>query len=132
MGTAAVSELRGPDYEVAVIGAGPGGIAAGVRLKDAGIEDFVVLERADDVGGTWRANTYPGICVDIPSFTYQYSFARKPDWGRVYARGAEVLAYHVDVATRVGLYRHLRFNTEVLREEWDEQRHLWQLHCGGG
>ncbi|WP_020668773.1 flavin-containing monooxygenase [Amycolatopsis nigrescens] len=121
-----------PDHEVVVIGAGPGGIAAGVRLREAGIDDFAILERADEVGGSWRDNTYPGIGVDIPSIAYQYSFARNPDWTRVFARGAEVKAYHQDVADRFGLGKHLRFHTEVMREEWDEPGHLWRLHTADG
>ncbi|MBA8927358.1 cation diffusion facilitator CzcD-associated flavoprotein CzcO [Kutzneria viridogrisea] len=121
-----------PRHEVVVIGAGPGGIAAGVALKTAGIADFALLERAEDLGGSWRDNTYPGIGVDIPSLAYQYSFARNPSWSRVFARGAEVQAYHRSVAQRYGLHKHLRTNTTVLREEWDEPNRLWRLHLGDG
>ena len=87
------------------MGAGPGGIAAGVLLKRAGITDFAIVERAGEVGGSWRDNTYPGIGVDIPSIAYQYSFARNPNWSRFFARGAEVKAYHVEVAHRFGSSR---------------------------
>ncbi|WP_194816525.1 NAD(P)/FAD-dependent oxidoreductase [Nocardia sp. XZ_19_385] len=120
------------DHEIVVIGAGPGGIAAGVKLIRAGLDDFVILERADDVGGSWHENHYPGLSVDIPALAYQYSFARKADWSRVFPRGAEVKAYHVEVARRFGLYPHLRFGTEVTRQEWDENRHVWRLHLAGG
>ncbi|WP_158886719.1 flavin-containing monooxygenase [Amycolatopsis anabasis] len=120
-----------PDHEVVVIGAGPGGIAAGVRLRETGL-DFVILERAGEIGGSWRDNTYPGIGVDIPSIAYQYSFARNPDWSRVFARGAEVQAYHRDVVERFGLGPHLEFHTEVVREVWDDERHRWNLHTGDG
>lgn len=119
-------------HEVVVIGAGPGGIAAGVQLKAAGIKDFVILERADEVGGSWRDNTYPGIGVDIPSIAYQYSFARNPNWSRVFAKGAEVKAYHVEVTRRFGLVPHLRFNTSVVRESWDEADRVWRLHLADG
>ena len=70
---------------VAVIGAGPGGIATGVRLRQAGIEDFVILERADGIGGTWHRNRYPGLACDIASHFYSFSFAPKPDWSRPFA-----------------------------------------------
>ncbi|WP_067546266.1 flavin-containing monooxygenase [Nocardia crassostreae] len=121
-----------PDFHVAVIGAGPGGIAAGVKLKKAGIDDFVILERADDVGGSWHENHYPGLGVDIPALAYQYSFARNPNWSRFFPRGAEVQRYHADVAARFGLYPHIRFRTNVEREVWDVDNHLWRLHTTGG
>ncbi|MBL1078933.1 NAD(P)/FAD-dependent oxidoreductase [Nocardia sp. 2] len=121
-----------PDVTTAVIGAGPGGIAAGVKLKKSGLEDFIILERADEVGGSWHENHYPGLGVDIPGVAYQYSFARNPNWSRVFPYGAEVRQYHMDVARRFGLYPHLRFHTEVLREEWDDERELWVLHLADG
>lgn len=120
------------DHEIAVIGAGPGGIAAGAMLKREGLRDFAILERADEVGGSWRDNTYPGIGVDIPALAYQYSFARKPNWKRLFPKGDEVKAYHVAVAKKYGLYRHLRFGTSVVREVWDEDRHVWKLHTEDG
>ncbi|WP_433672908.1 flavin-containing monooxygenase [Nocardia sp. CA-136227] len=120
-----------PDHEIVVIGAGPGGIAAGVLLKRAGIEEFTILERAGEVGGSWRDNSYPGISVDVPALIYQYSFARKADWPTAFPTGAEVQAYHQDVARRFGLYRHLRFHTEIVREVWDEKHRRWALHTAG-
>ncbi|MFD7844061.1 flavin-containing monooxygenase [Nocardia sp. NPDC059764] len=121
-----------PDHEIVVIGAGPGGIAAGALLKRAGIEEFTILERAGEVGGSWRDNTYPGISVDVPALTYQYSFARKADWPTLFPAGVEVQAYHQDVARRYGLYRHLRFHTEIVREVWDETHRRWELHTADG
>ncbi|GAB2550762.1 flavin-containing monooxygenase [Nocardia heshunensis] len=121
-----------PQYEVAVIGAGPGGIAAGAKLRMSGIDDIVILERADDVGGSWQENHYPGIAVDVPSTTYQYSFARNPNWSRFFARGPEVKQYHADVARRYGLYVKTRFNADVEREEWDEDGRCWSLYLGDG
>jgi cation diffusion facilitator CzcD-associated flavoprotein CzcO len=96
-----------PMYEVAIIGAGPGGIAAGHLLRKKGITDFVILERADDFGGTWRDNHYPGLAVDIPSLWYQLSFAPNPDWSRLFAPGPELYHYFRDTARRLGLYEHL-------------------------
>lgn len=131
-GLDATGGAESPQYEVAVIGAGPGGLAAAVRLKQAAIGSFVILERAERIGGSWRDNDYPGICVDIPSITYQYSFARNPNWSRVFASGAEVLAYHERVAERFGLGPHVRFGFDVVREEWDDDAHLWRLHAADG
>lgn len=121
-----------PDHEVVVIGAGPGGIAAGIRLLDAGIDDFVILERADAPGGSWRDNDYPGIGVDVPHFTYQYSFAKNGDWSRMFPHGKEVHNYHVAVAQQFGLHPHLRFGVEVSAEEWDDAVGCWRLHTGSG
>ena len=89
-----------PDHEVAIIGAGLSGLGMGAALRRAGIEDFVILERAGDVGGTWRDNTYPGIGVDIPTFAYQFSYELKPDWSRVFAEGREVKGYIDDYVDR--------------------------------
>lgn len=121
-----------PQHTVAVIGAGPAGIGAGVRLKQAGIDDFVILERADEPGGSWRDNDYPGIGVDVPHFTYQYSFAQNPNWSRVFPKGEEVKAYHCRVAEEHGLYPHLRFGVGVVKEEWDDAAGCWRLHTVAG
>src|SRR5437868_2892208 len=104
---------------VAIIGAGIGGINAAAKLLEAGIEDFVILERAASTGGTWRDNTYPGIAVDIPAPLYQFAFARRADWKRLFPKGAEVNAYLADVAQQLGLDRHLRFHANVVREVFD-------------
>lgn len=128
----APEKRRAPDHEAVVIGAGPGGIAAAILLRRAGVEDVVLLERAGGIGGSWRDNYYPGVGVDIPSLAYQYSFARKPDWSRVFAKGDEVLAYHEDVVDRFGLRDAIRFHTEVVRERWDENAHLWRLETADG
>lgn len=127
-----MSHTKSPQFEVAVIGAGPGGIAAGAKLRTAGIDDLVILERAEDVGGSWQENKYPGIAVDVPSTTYQYSFARNPNWSRFFALGAEVQQYHADVARQYGLYEHIRFNCNVEREVWDDDGRYWALHLGDG
>jgi cation diffusion facilitator CzcD-associated flavoprotein CzcO len=116
-----------PDHEVAIIGAGLGGIGAAIALKRAGIDDVVLLERASDIGGTWRDNTYPGIAVDIPAQAYQFSFELKPDWSRVFATGAEVKAYIDHCADRYDIRRHVRLGSEVLSRDWDEASHLWRL-----
>jgi cation diffusion facilitator CzcD-associated flavoprotein CzcO len=116
-----------PDYEVAVIGAGLGGIGMAITLRRAGIDDFVVLERASDIGGTWRDNRYPGLTVDIPAQAYQFSFALKPDWSRVFATGAEVKSYIEQCADRHDIRRFIRLNSEVRTRTWDEHARLWRL-----
>jgi cation diffusion facilitator CzcD-associated flavoprotein CzcO len=121
-----------PQYEAAVIGAGPAGIAAAAKLRKAGIDDFVVVERADDVGGSWHENHYPGLGVDIPAMAYQYSFARNAKWSRFFPLGAEVKQYHADVAARSGLYERTRFNCTVEREVWDDDGRFWTLHMHDG
>jgi len=121
-----------PDHEVAIIGAGLGGIGAGIALERAGIADYVVLERAADIGGTWRDNTYPGIAVDIPAQAYQFSFELNPDWSRVFATGDEVKAYIDRCADRYDVRRHVRLGSEVLERKWDEDAHLWRLKTPNG
>ena len=120
-----------PDHEVAIIGAGLSGLGMGAALLRAGIDDFVIFERADDVGGTWRDNTYPGVGVDIPTFAYQFSYELKPDWSRVFAEGAEVKSYIDEYVVKYGLRPNLRFNSEVSSRTWDERHHLWRLGVNG-
>jgi cation diffusion facilitator CzcD-associated flavoprotein CzcO len=120
-----------PDHQVAIIGAGLGGLGMAAALKRRNIQDFVIFERADDVGGTWRDNTYPGIGVDIPVFAYQFSYELKPDWSRFFPRGHEVKAYIDEYTHKYGIRPHLRFNSEVRSRTWDENNHLWRLDVGG-
>ncbi|HZD67264.1 MAG TPA: NAD(P)/FAD-dependent oxidoreductase [Acidimicrobiales bacterium] len=120
------------DHEVVVIGAGLGGIGMGIALARAGIDQFVILERADDIGGTWRDNTYPGVAVDIPAQAYQFSYRLNPDWRRTFARGWEVKAYIDRLADRYRVRPHVRLGAGVTERVWDEEAHLWRLHVGGG
>lgn len=121
-----------PDYEVAILGAGAGGICAGVKLAQIGVTDVVLIDRADGMGGTWLFNTYPGVGADLPAIAYQFSFARKADWSRFFAEGKEIQDYHLEVARKAGLDRKVRLNTDIVKEEWDEANHLWRLHISGG
>jgi cation diffusion facilitator CzcD-associated flavoprotein CzcO len=121
-----------PDHEVVVIGAGPGGIATAQMLQQNGIDDFVILERSHDFGGTWRDNHYPGLAVDIPTLWYQLSFAVNPDWSRLFAPGPEIYAYLRDTAHRLGLYPHLRPHSEVVCQQWDDTAGLWRLTLATG
>ena len=113
-------------FRVAVIGAGFGGLGAGIRLLESGITDFVVLERSSSVGGTWRDNTYPGCSCDVRSNLYSFSFAPNPRWSHTYAPQNEIRDYLEDVADSRGLRRHLRFDTEVTSLRWDETANRWQ------
>src|SRR5688500_1638021 len=107
-------------HRIVVIGTGFAGIGMAVRLKQAGNHDFVVLERADDVGGTWRDNTYPGCRCDVPSHLYSFSFAPNPNWSSTFSPQPEILEYLRDVAARFGVLPHVRFATEMESAEWDE------------
>jgi cation diffusion facilitator CzcD-associated flavoprotein CzcO len=121
-----------PDHDVAVIGGGLSGIGMGAALKRAGIEDFVIYERAGDVGGTWRDNTYPGVGVDIPTFAYQFSYELKPDWSRVFASGAEVKQYVDDYVAKYRIRPHIEFDSDITERTWDQDEQLWRLAINGG
>ena len=123
---------RVPDHEVIIVGAGISGMGLAIELRKAGIESFQLLERADDVGGTWRDNRYPGIAVDITSFTYSFSFEQNPDWSRVFAPGAELQRYAQRVAAKYGVYPKVRFRTEVDKAVFMEDRDLWEIQLKGG
>lgn len=117
---------------VAVIGAGFGGLGAAVRLRREGVTDFVVLERAGAVGGTWRDNTYPGCACDVPSHLYSFSFAPNPEWPRNFSGQEHIRAYLERVADVFGLRSHIRFDSEVRAMRWDTERLLWEIDAGGG
>ena len=118
--------------EVLVIGAGCSGIGAGIRLQRAGIDDFVILEKAADVGGTWRENTYPGCACDVPSVLYSYSFAPNPGWSRAFSGQREILEYLQRVAATHGVLPRIRFRTEVVSARWDDARRVWDVETSGG
>jgi cation diffusion facilitator CzcD-associated flavoprotein CzcO len=103
-----------------------------IRLKQSGVEDFVVWERDGDVGGTWWANTYPGCQCDVPSHLYSFSFALNPDWGRTYAMQAEIEAYILRVTEKYGLRPHIRTDCAVTRAAWDDAAHRWRVSTAQG
>lgn len=117
---------------VVVIGSGFGGIGMGYYLREAGIEDFVILEKAADLGGTWRENTYPGAACDVPSHLYSYAFEPHYPWSSRYAPQREILDYQRHCATKHDLMRHIRFNTEVTAAVFDAARGLWTLTLKDG
>jgi cation diffusion facilitator CzcD-associated flavoprotein CzcO len=117
---------------VAVVGSGFGGLGAAVRLRREGVTDFVVLERADSVGGTWRDNSYPGCACDVPSHLYSFSFAPNPEWPRTFSGQPHIRAYLEHVADTFGLRPHLRLGTEVKLMRWDGERLRWEIETTRG
>jgi cation diffusion facilitator CzcD-associated flavoprotein CzcO len=126
-----IVKIAGNKPEVAVIGAGPGGIAMGVQLA-AGGYDFTIFDRADGFGGTWRNNTYPGAACDVPSHFYSYSFALNPRWSKTFANQPEILSYLERVAADNGLAGNLVAGTRVTSLRWSDAEHRWQLETAGG
>ena len=117
---------------VLIIGAGFAGLGTAIRLLQNGIDDFIILERRDRVGGTWRDNTYPGAACDIPSVLYSYSFAPNPHWSRVYSGGAEILRYIEGLVDTYGLRSHIRFGRNVTGLSFDEQTGTWTADTESG
>ncbi|MGW5861749.1 flavin-containing monooxygenase [Streptomyces sp. NPDC055239] len=120
-----------PDHEVLVVGAGFSGIGAAIALRHSSLDDFVILEEQDDVGGSWHANKYPGIAVDISAFSY--SFSREPfTWSRLFPPGEELKAYADHCIDKYGLRPHLRFGTRVVRAQYEESAHVWHVFLQDG
>lgn len=131
-GRAQMPDIVQPDFEVAVIGSGFSGLGMAIKLKQAGIQAFVVLEKAHQVGGTWRENTYPGCACDVPSHMYSFSHERKPDWSRMYSGQPEILDYLKHCVEKHELLPHIRFGAEVSEAVFDEARHLWTVRTADG
>ncbi|HVF49482.1 MAG TPA: NAD(P)/FAD-dependent oxidoreductase [Pyrinomonadaceae bacterium] len=118
--------------QIAIIGSGFGGLCAAIRLKAEGLADFLVFERAGDVGGTWRDNSYPGCACDVQSHLYSYSFAPNPDWTHSYSAQPEIWAYLKRCAERFGVLPHVRFRQEVRVAAWDDAAELWRIETSKG
>jgi cation diffusion facilitator CzcD-associated flavoprotein CzcO len=119
-------------HEVVIVGAGFGGLGMAIRLKQRGMDDFVVVERGDDVGGTWWANSYPGCQCDIPSNLYSFSFAPNPSWDRAYPMRDQILDYLRGCADRFGIRPHVRLRSELTRARWVADRQYWELETSTG
>ncbi|MFZ3193546.1 MAG: NAD(P)/FAD-dependent oxidoreductase [Moraxellaceae bacterium] len=115
-----------------IIGAGFAGLGTAIRLKQAGMQDFLILERAEQVGGTWRDNTYPGAACDIPSNLYSYSFAQNPNWSRGFSGSSEILGYIHHLVSHFELDTKIRFQQQVTGMQFDSDRGLWQVHLAQG
>src|SRR5436305_11276925 len=113
--------------DVAILGSGFSGLGMAIRLLQQGHDDFVVLERADEVGGTWHYNTYPGCACDVPSHLYSFSFAPNPEWSQTYSPQKEIGAYLRRCADDFGVRDRIRTNTEVSGAAWNEDERLWEV-----
>jgi cation diffusion facilitator CzcD-associated flavoprotein CzcO len=120
------------DVEVLIVGTGFSGLGMAIELKRTGRHDFAVLEKASDLGGTWRDNQYPGCACDVQSHMYSYSFELNPNWSRAFAEQPEIWAYLQGVADKYDLRRHIRFNTEFTGANWDEDAKIWHIQTGPG
>jgi cation diffusion facilitator CzcD-associated flavoprotein CzcO len=114
-------------YDVVIVGAGFGGIGAAIQLKRMGYDNIAILEREDDLGGTWHVNQYPGLAVDVPTTTYSYWFEPNPYWSRLFSTGAEIKRYADHVADKYDVRRHMQFNTTVKGARWDEDAKVWRV-----
>jgi len=122
--------MRG--YRIGIVGSGFAGLCAAIRLQQAGFEDFTIFERAADIGGTWRDNTYPGCACDIPSNLYSFSFEPNPEWTRMYPQQGEIHAYLLRVVEKYGLRRRIRFGKELAEARFDEAGGAWDLRFVDG
>ena len=120
------------DLRIAIIGAGPGGLCAAIRLRQSGFENFTVLEKGSGVGGTWYHNRYPGCACDIQSELYSFSFEVNTTWTRPYARQPEILSYMEHCAEKYGVLPHCRFNDAVTSARWDDDDSTWTLTTESG
>ena len=130
--SATFSDVEVIYVEVAVIGAGFTGIGLGIRFKRDAFDSFVILERGDDVGGTWRDNTYPGVACDVPAHLYSYSFRLNPNWSTIQAPGGEICDYLRDGVRDEGITDHVRLNTDVTRAAWNDDTARWLVETTNG
>jgi cation diffusion facilitator CzcD-associated flavoprotein CzcO len=119
-------------HRLAIVGTGFSGLGMAIRLRQEGEEDFVLLERANDIGGTWRDNTYPGCRCDVPSHLYSFSFAPNPNWSSTFSPQEEILDYLKDCAERFGVMPHVLFGTELESASWDDDEQLWRIETSEG
>lgn len=117
-------------HQVLIVGSGFAGIGMAIRLRDAGLDDVVLLERASSLGGTWQANRYPGCACDVESVLYSFSFAPNPDWSRTFATQPEIEAHLVRLAEAHGITPLIHFGEEVRAARWDAARARWEVVTG--
>ena len=119
-------------FDVIIVGAGFGGIGAAIEMKRLGYQKILIVDREDDLGGTWHVNRYPGLAVDQPATTYSYWFEPNPAWTRLFPAGSEMKTYAEHVADKYDVRRHMRFNAQVEGAQWDEDSQLWRVTLAGG
>jgi cation diffusion facilitator CzcD-associated flavoprotein CzcO len=127
-----VGSEHGRRRRITILGAGPGGICAAIKLLEAGIEDFVVLEKSGRAGGTWSRNRYPGLSCDVPSMLYSFSFEQKVDWARPFATQPEILEYMTHLVEKYDLAPYIRLNSEVREARWDDAAGAWRVTTSEG
>jgi cation diffusion facilitator CzcD-associated flavoprotein CzcO len=120
------------ETDILIVGSGFAGLGMAIQLKRSGRENFIAIERAGDVGGTWRDNHYPGIACDVPSHLYSYSYLPNPDWSRVFSPGGEIQAYIRKCAEDEGILPHIHFHTDMLKSTWDEEAKRWVVETSKG
>jgi cation diffusion facilitator CzcD-associated flavoprotein CzcO len=125
-------DRQGSDPAIVIIGSGFSGLCMAIQLKQAGYHDFVILEKNDDLGGTWRDNQYPGCACDVPSHMYSYSFKLNPDWSRMFAPQQEIWDYIRQCVADYGIASHIRYNCAVERMEWDDAIGRWHISTAAG
>lgn len=114
-----------------IVGSGFSGLGMGIKLRSRGDEDFLIIEKADSVAGTWRENTYPGCACDVPSHMYSFSFEPNPDWSQMYAPQQEIREYLERVTDKYDIRRHVRFETKAVAAQWDEAAAVWRCRLEG-
>ncbi len=127
-----MSQTSSTDFPIAIIGAGFAGLGLGIQLKKAGIESFTIFERANEIGGTWRDNTYPGAACDVPSHVYSLSFEPKSDWTHKFSGSSEIQSYLLDLTDKWKLRDHVHFDTEIVDARFDESAGAWTLTTAAG
>ena len=125
-----VNRLSHRETTIAIIGSGFSGLGMAIQLRKRGRDDFLILEKADDVGGTWRDNTYPGCGCDVPTAIYSYSFEQNPYWSKMWCSQPEIQAYLQRVADKYDLRRKVMFGTNIVDAHWDEATSHWHLRFG--
>lgn len=126
------AQVEAPIYDTYIVGAGISGIAAAIKLDEAGLSNYKIIEKAALVGGTWRENTYPGCGCDVPSALYSYSFAPSAKWSHLFARQPEILNYLQEVSIQFEIDAKIQFNTELVNANWNEADHVWELETNQG
>ena len=124
--------MTSSSLDIAIIGAGFGGIGLAVQLKRAGFDNFTIFERATDVGGVWRDNTYPGAACDVPSRMYSFSFEQEFPWSERFGQQPEILTYLKHCAEKFGILPQIRFDTEIRDAAFDAETNKWRVSTAGG